>query len=151
MDDLLALGPDMHGYVSDAPAHWRHKGVDLHSNMDAAGGKQVPVVMHGCWSCLFGYATSSIYSAGMGDAAVQFIQEGHAEQFESCAKALLVQHGVQPTPLKVLRELVAKKKRYSVDDTERPCGQAPAVFGAKQPVVGLPASFGIPPPKKPAP
>ena len=35
-------------------------------HMDAAGGKQVLVVMHGSWSCLFGYATSSTYSSGMG-------------------------------------------------------------------------------------
>ena len=150
MDDLLALGPDMHGYVSDAPAHWRHKGVDLYVNMDADGGKKVPMVMHGCWACLFGYATSSTYSSGMGDAAVQYIQEGHAEDFERCARALCVQSGVQPTPLKVMRELLAKKKRYGDDDTvarDRPWGQAPALFGAQ--VIGLPASFGIKPPEKP--
>ena len=70
-------------------------------HMDAASGKQVPVVMHGCWSCLFGYATSSTYSSGMGDAAVQYIQEGHAEDFERCARALCVALGVQPTPSKV--------------------------------------------------
>ena len=101
MDDLLALGPDMHGYVSDAPAHWRHKGVDLYSNMDADAGKQVPLVMHGCWACLFGYATSSTYGSGMGDTAVRFIQEGHGEEFERCARALCVALGVQPTPSKV--------------------------------------------------
>ena len=149
MDDLLALGPDMHGYVSDAPAHWRHKGVDLYSNMDADVGKKVPRVMHGCWACLFGYATSSTYGSGMGDTAVRFIQEGHGEEFERCARALCVQSGVQPTPLKVMRELLEKKKRYGDDDTvarDRPWGQAPALFGAE--VIGLPASFGIKPPEK---
>ena len=121
----------MQGYVSDAPAQWRHKGVELFTNMDAAAGKQVPIVMHGCWACLFGYATSSTYGSGMGDAAVQFIQEEHGEEFERCAQALCVQSGVQPSPLKVLRELLAKKKRYDDDDTVargRPWGTAGPCF-----------------------
>ena len=52
--------------------------------------------------------------------------------------------------LQVVRELLAKKKRYGDDDTvarDRPWGQAPALFGAQ--VIGLPASFRIKPPEKP--
>ena len=84
----------------------------------------------------------------MGDTAVQYIQNGHAEDFERCARALCVQRGVQPTPLKVMREIIAKKKRYTDDDTvakSQLWGQVPALFAAQQ-GIGLPASFDIPPP-----
>ena len=147
MDNMLALGPDVKGHVKNAPSHWRHKDTYLFSLMDGGGGKQVPLIMHTCWACLFRYATSDKYSMGIGADAVQYIQEGHGEEFEKCAQALSVRSGVPPTPLKVMREILIKKVQYGDDDTvdwHGPWAEAPAVFGTQVP--GLPASFGIAPP-----
>jgi len=148
MDQLTALGPDMQGYVKSAPSHWSHKSVEIFVGMDAAGGGKVPLVMHGCWSCLFGYATSSTYGQGMGESAVQYIAEGHSEEFERCARELCVSSGVQPTPLKVMREILVKKwqnKEDTMIDLQGPWGEPPALFPAQVP--GLPVSFGIAPPE----
>lgn len=147
MTDLVALGPDIQGYVSKAPGHWRHKRMEIFLSMDSAAGSKVPIVMHGCWACLFGYALSRTSTVGMGERAVTYIDEGHGEEFERCARALCVRNGVQPTPLKILREIIAKNSRFNDDDVvewQGPWGEAPALFAAQTP--GLPVSFGTPPP-----
>ena len=152
MDHLRALGPDVQGHLNNAPAHWLHKGVEIFSNMDAASGVKAPILMHGCWACMFGYAVSRTYCLGMGDRAVRYIEEGHSEEFERCARALCAQRGVQPTLVKVLREIIVNNWRDPVAegigvDRQGPLGEAPALFSAQVP--GLPASFGVPPPQAP--
>ena len=104
--------------------------------------------MHACWSCLFGYAVSPSYCLGMGDRAVKYIDEGHSEEFDACARALLARTGITPTPVKVLREIIVNgwRRPEGADAGEADAGQTrgPELFGAG--VLGLPEAFGVRPP-----
>ena len=106
LNQMMALGPDMQGYLTNAPPHWQNKRTEIFVQMDGHHGRKVPLVMHGCWACLFGYATSTKSSMGLGNRAVQYIVEGHGEAFDSCARELCARRGVPPTPLDVMREIL---------------------------------------------
>ena len=142
-DQVQSLGPDMKGNLAQAPSHWHHKGMSVFTNLDGDSGASVPLIMHGCWSCLFGYAVSSTYCRGMGALAEGFICEGRANEFERCACRLFAQTGVPPTPVEVLRDILVDRNRNDERQREWPLGDAPAVFGEVVP--GLP-NFSHPPP-----
>ena len=154
VSQMMSLGPDMQGYLANSPDHWKHqnKKTELFAKMDGAGGKKVPLVMHACWACLFGYATSTASNVGLGDRAVKYITEGHSEEFERCARALTARRGVPPTPLTVMREILVHgwpKKKVERDEFGWTSALAPALFPAEVP--GLPQQFSTaPPPLSPA-
>ena len=137
LEELHELGPDVKRHLQTTPKHWSHKGVRLYVSMDEASGKRVPLAMHSCWSCLFGYATSASDESGIGPLAEAYITEGNPREFDSCARSLFREDAVPPTPLQVLRAIIVDGRRDCGDEQACPwpLGEAPAVFSTRVPAL----------------